>query len=241
GRKEIITKIVKPDEIKQTYQFVEKEISEGRQAFVVCPLIDPSDKLGVKSVKEEYEKLSKKVFPSLKIALLHGKLKPEQKEKIMRDFNKNRINILVSTTVVEVGIDVPNASIIIIEGAERFGLAQLYQLRGRIGRGQEQSYCFLILENEGEKVQKRLQALLQAKNGFELAEKDLELRGPGEIFSTEQSGFSTNLKIARLSDVKIIKETRESAKLIFKQDFDFKKYPLLEKKINESIKITHLE
>jgi len=241
GRKKIITKIVKPNETKQTYQFVKKEISAGRQAFIICPLIDPSDKLGVKSVKEEYEKLSKKVFPDLKIALLHGKLKSEQKEKIMRDFNRNKINILVSTTVVEVGIDVPNASIIIIEGAERFGLAQLYQLRGRIGRSQNQSYCFLFPENEGEKVRKRLRALLQAKNGFELAEKDLELRGPGEIFSTEQSGFSTNLKIARLSDIKTIKETREVAKLIFEKDFDFKKYPLLEKKINESIKITHLE
>ena len=241
GRKKIITKIIKLDEIKQTYQFIKKEISKGHQAFVVCPLIDPSDKLGVKSVKEEYEKLSKHIFPNLKIALLHGKLKSEQKEKIMKDFNKNKINILVSTTVIEVGIDIPNASIIVIKGAERFGLAQLYQLRGRVGRSQNQSYCFLFVENEGEKVQKRLQILLQAKNGFELAEKDLELRGPGEIFSTEQSGFSTNLKIARLSDFKIIKETRETANLIFKQDFKLKKYPLLEKKINESIKITHLE
>ena len=241
GRKKIITKVIKLDEIKQTYQFIKKEISKGYQAFVVCPLIDPSDKLGVKSVKEEYEKLSKHIFPNLKIALLHGKLKSEQKEKIMKDFNKNKINILVSTTVIEVGIDIPNASIIVIKGAERFGLAQLYQLRGRIGRSQNQSYCFLFVENEGEKVQKRLQTLLQAKNGFELAERDLELRGPGEIFSTEQSGFSTNLKIARLSDFKIIKETRETANLIFKQDFKLKKYPLLEKKINESIKITHLE
>ena len=241
GRKKIITKVIKLDEIKQTYQFIKKEISKGHQAFVVCPLIDPSDKLGVKSVKEEYEKLSKHIFPNLKIALLHGKLKSEQKEKIMKDFNKNKINILVSTTVIEVGIDIPNASIIVIKGAERFGLAQLYQLRGRIGRSQNQSYCFLFVENEGEKVQKRLQTLLQAKNGFELAERDLELRGPGEIFSTEQSGFSTNLKIARLSDFKIIKETRETANLIFKQDFKLKKYPLLEKKINESIKITHLE
>ncbi len=241
GRKKIITKIIKLDEIKQTYQFIKKEISKGHQAFVVCPLIDPSDKLGVKSVKEEYEKLSKHIFPNLKIALLHGKLKSEQKEKIMKDFNKNKINILVSTTVIEVGIDIPNASIMVIKGSERFGLAQLYQLRGRVGRSQNQSYCFLFVENEGEKVQKRLQILLQAKNGFELAEKDLELRGPGEIFSTEQSGFSTNLKIARLSDFKIIKETRETANLIFKQDFKLKKYPLLEKKINESIKITHLE
>jgi len=241
GRKKIITKVIKLDEIKQTYQFIKKEISKGYQAFVVCPLIDPSDKLGVKSVKEEYEKLSKHIFPNLKIALLHGKLKSEQKEKIMKDFNKNKINILVSTTVIEVGIDIPNASIMVIKGSERFGLAQLYQLRGRVGRSQNQSYCFLFVENEGEKVQKRLQILLQAKNGFELAEKDLELRGPGEIFSTEQSGFSTNLKIARLSDFKIIKETRETANLIFKQDFKLKKYPLLEKKINESIKITHLE
>jgi len=247
GRKKIITKIIKANKIKQTHEFVAKEISAGRQAFVVCPLIDPSDKLGVKSVKEEYAKLSKKVFPKFKIALLHGKLKSEEKEKIMKDFNKNKINILVSTTVVEVGIDVPNASIIIIEGAERFGLAQLYQLRGRIGRSQNQSYCFLFLENEGDlpaqpgKAQKRFEILLQAKNGFELAEKDLELRGPGEIFNTDQSGFSSDLKIARLSDVKIIKETREVANSIFNHIFNFKKYPLLEKKINESIKITHLE
>ena len=241
GRKKIITKIIKPKEIKQVYQFVKKEIKKGHQVFITCPLIDPSDKLGVKSVKEEYKKLSEKVFPDLKIGLLHGRLKSEEKEKIMRNFTENKINILISTTVVEVGIDVPNASVMIIEGAERFGLAQLYQLRGRIGRSQSQSYCFLFLENEGEKTKKRLQALLQARNGFELAEKDLEFRGPGEIFGTEQSGFSTNLKIARLSDVQIIKQAQQAAQLVFSRDIDLKEYPLLEKKINESIQITHLE
>lgn len=241
GRKPVITKIIRPKEIKNVYKFTKQEIENGRQAFVACPLIDPSDKLGVKSVKEEYKKISEKIFPGLKIGLLHGKLKTEQKEKIMKDFSENKINLLISTTVVEVGIDIPNASVMIIEGAERFGLAQLYQLRGRIGRSFHQSYCFLFLENEGEKTKKRLQALIQAKNGFELAEKDLELRGPGEIFGMEQSGFSNDLKIARLSDGQIIKETRETAKNLFKNISDFKKYPLLEKKINESIQTTHLE
>lgn len=232
--------------MKDVYEFTRQEIKKGRQAFITCPLIDPSDKLGVKSVKEEYKKISEDIFSDLKIGLLHGKLKAEQKEKIMRDFSENKINVLISTTVVEVGIDVPNASVMIIEGAERFGLAQLYQLRGRIGRSSYQSYCFLFSGNEKdhpvpEKTRKRLQALIQAKNGFELAEKDLELRGPGEIFGMEQSGFSNDLKIARLSDVEIIKETGEIAKSLFKNISELKKYPLLEKKINESIQTTHLE
>lgn len=241
GRKNVITKIIRPEEMKEVYESVRNEIRQGKQAFITCPLIDPSDKLGVKSVKEEYKKISESVFPNLKIALLHGKLKAEQKEKIMKDFSENNTNVLISTTVVEVGIDIPNASIMIIEGAERFGLSQLYQLRGRIGRSEHQSYCFLFLENEGEKTKKRLQALLQAKNGFELAEKDMELRGSGEIFGTEQSGFSTDLKLARLSDTQIIKETRDAAKQLFNHFSNIKIYPLLEKKINESIQTTHLE
>jgi len=246
GRKPVITRIISQKEMKDVYEFTRQEIKKGRQAFITCPLIDPSDKLGVKSVKEEYKKISEDIFSDLKIGLLHGKLKAEQKEKIMRDFSENKINVLISTTVVEVGIDVPNASVMIIEGAERFGLAQLYQLRGRIGRSSYQSYCFLFSGNEKdhpvpEKTRKRLQALIQAKNGFELAEKDMELRGPGEIFGMEQSGFSNDLKIARLSDVEIIKETGEIAKSLFKNISELKKYPLLEKKINESIQTTHLE
>ena len=245
GRKKIITKIIESDQRINTYQFIKKEIKKGRQAFVICPLINPStsliynynqaNRLGAKSVKEEYEKLSKDIFPDIKIDFIHGKLKNEEKEKIMEDFNSNKTKILISTTVVEVGIDVPNSTIMIIKGAEHFGLAQLYQLRGRIGRGSDQSYCFLFVENEGLKTKKRLKALLKAKNGFELAQKDLELRGPGEIFSTEQSGFLNFLKIAKLTDMELIQKTKLVAQKAIKD------YPELIKKIEQSIKIVHLE
>lgn len=252
NRKKIITKIIPSEEADKMYLFIKQEIKKGRQVFVICPLIDPSDKLGVKSVKEEYKKLSEKIFPDFRIALLHGKMKSEQKEKIISAFAKsynksyknlggNKIDILISTTVVEVGIDVPNASVMIIEGAERFGLAQLYQLRGRVGRGEYQSYCFLLMESGGEAAKKRLQALLSAKNGFELAEKDLELRGPGELFGVEQAGFFSDFKIAKFSDTKIIKQSREAIKQIFEQKNWEEKYPLLKNKISESIKTTHLE
>lgn len=240
GRKNIKTKIIEPKEEQKTYQFIKEEIKKGRQAFVICPLIDPSDKLGVKSVKEEYEKLAK-IFTNLKIALLHGRLKSAVKEKIMEDFLKNKINILISTTVVEVGIDVPNASIMLIEGAERFGLAQLYQLRGRVGRSHYQSHCFLFTESQSKKVKQRLKALLTAKNGFELAEKDLELRGPGQIYGTAQSGYLDSLKIARLTDYKIIQEAQEWAKKIISQDPELKNSPLLKEKISEFTQTVHLE
>ncbi|MCH7758943.1 ATP-dependent DNA helicase RecG [Patescibacteria group bacterium] len=241
GRLKVITKIIKPAKIKNTYQFVIKEIKKGRQAFIICPLIDPSDKLGVKSVKEEYKKLKEQVFSEFKIGLLHGRLKTKEKEKIMKDFAQNKIKILISTTVVEVGIDVPNASIMIIEGAERFGLAQLYQLRGRIGRSHDQSYCFLFLESEGEKTKIRLKALLSAKDGFELAQIDLDMRGPGEIFGAQQSGFLTDFKIAKLSDLEIISLTQKTAQQIFDQSPNLEKYPSIKKKINQLSFTAHLE
>ncbi len=245
GRKKIITEIVESEQKINTYQFVRKEIKNGRQAFIICPLINPStsliydynkiNKLETKSVKEEYQKLSKDIFPNLKIDFIHGKLKKEEKEKIMEDFSSNKIKVLISTTVVEVGIDVPNATIMIIKGAEHFGLAQLYQLRGRIGRGSDQSYCFLFVGNEGIKIKKRLKALLKAKNGFELAQKDLELRGPGKIYGNEQSGFLDSLKIAKLTDTELIQETRLAAKTAIKN------CPDLIKKVKKSIDITHSE
>jgi len=241
GRKEVKIKIVKPEEENNIYDFIRKEIKNGRQAFVICPLIDPSDKLGVKSVKQEYERLDKKIFPDLKLGMLHGKLSAKEKEKIMKDFLKNKIKILISTTVVEVGIDVPNASIMLIEGAERFGLAQLWQLKGRVGRAEYQSYCFLFSETYSEKSKKRLRALLRAKNGFELAGKDLEMRGPGEIFGKEQSGYLETLKIARFSDSQIIKEAQEAAIKILSFDPELKKFPLLREKIKEITEVTHLE
>jgi len=241
GRKEVITKIIPPKERKKVYQFARDEIKKGRQIFVICPLIDPSDRLGVKSVKEEYERLAKKIFSDLKVACLHGKLKAEEKEKIMKKFVENKINILISTTVVEVGIDIPNASTMVIEGSERFGLAQLYQLRGRIGRSKYQSCCFLFLEKPRDKARERLKALLTAKNGFQLAEKDLEMRGPGEVFGTQQSGFLSDLKIARLSDVIIIKEAHESVNQIFDRPEILKNWPLLKEKIDQFTKLAHLE
>ncbi len=246
GRKKIITKIVESYQKSDTYQFIQKEIAKGRQAFVICPLINPSlssplnssqiNKLETKSVKEEYHKLSQNIFPNLKIDFIHGKLKNEEKEKIMEDFNSGKTNVLISTTVVEVGIDVPNATIMIIKGSEHFGLAQLYQLRGRIGRGSDQSYCFLFAENEMPiKTKIRIEALLKAKDGFELAQKDLELRGPGEIFSTEQSGFLNSLKIAKLTDIDLNKKARLAAQSVNKN------YPDLMEKIKKSIDIIHLE
>lgn len=240
NRKTIVTKIIETDKLKETYQFIKREIKKGRQAFVICPLIDPSDKLGVKSVKEEYKKLKEIIFPNLNIAILHGKMKAKEKEKIMKDFLENKINILISTTVVEVGIDIPNASIMFIEGADRFGLAQLYQLRGRVGRSKWQSYCFLVSENPGKKAKERLKAILKAKNGLELAELDLKMRGPGEIFGTEQSGYLESLKIAKLSDIEIIKEAQEASKSLNLENLA-KDFPELTKKIKEEIKIAHFD
>lgn len=241
NRKKIITQVVHGKDRERAYQFVRQQIKNGRQVFVICPLIDPSDKLGVKSVKEEYTRLKEKIFTDLEIGLLHGRLKSQEKEKIMAKFLANEIKILVSTTVIEVGIDVPNASMMMIEGAERFGLAQLYQLRGRVGRSSHQSYCFLFTEGPGSKINQRLKSLITAKNGFELAEKDLEMRGPGELFGTQQSGYLENLKIARLSDSQIIKEAQEVSGQILFNDPALKNYPLLKQRIKTLIQTKHLE
>lgn len=231
-RKKIITKIVSPQQRSQTYQFIKEEIKKGRQAFVICPLIDPSDKLGVKAVTDEYEKLNQKIFPELNLGILHGKLKPAEKERAMSEFLRNKISILVATSVVEVGVDIPNATIMIIEGAERFGLAQLYQFRGRVGRSEHQAYCFLFTESQSELTKKRLSALLTAKNAFELSEYDLEFRGPGEIYGVRQSGF-LEFKIAKLTDYEIIKQAKEVAQKIMIEDADLNLYPELKQKIQD--------
>ncbi|MFA6098871.1 MAG: ATP-dependent DNA helicase RecG [Patescibacteria group bacterium] len=240
GRKKILTKIVPPEKRQLAYDFIRGEIKKGRQVFVICPLIEESDKLGVKAATQEYEKLRKKVFPELQIGLLHGKLKAEVKDAVMCRFQKNIINILVATSVVEVGIDVPNASVMMIEGAERFGLAQLHQFRGRVGRAEHQSYCFVFTDSSSEKTAARLQALVTAKNGFELAEKDLEFRGPGEIYGLRQSGFP-DLKIAKLSDFQLIEQTKKAAESIFTSDPSLKKYPQLREKMASFSKNIHLE
>ncbi len=233
GRKKIITKIVPEEKRQDAYNFIKEQLKQGRQAFVICPLIDSSDKLGVKSVKEEYKKLKEQIFPEFNIEILHGRLKPKEKEEIMQKFLDKKIDILVSTSVVEVGVDVPNATIMIIEGAERFGLPQLHQFRGRVGRGEHQSYCFAFTNNKSEKTLKRLQAFEMYYDGFSLAKIDLKFRGPGEVYGTAQKGFP-ELKVANLFDYNLIKLAREQAIKIIKKDSNLANYPLLKAKINSS-------
>ncbi len=235
GRKRIVTEIVLPPERQKTYNFIKRQIKQKKQVFVICPLIDESEKLEVKSVTQEYEKLKKDIFPDLKISMLHGKLKPKEKEKIMNDFKKRKTDILVSTSVVEVGVDIPNAAVMLIEGADRFGLAQLHQFRGRIGRGQDQSYCFLLAESDSQKTNQRLRALLTSQDGFELAEKDLAIRGPGDFAGIRQWGLP-NLAMASLNDIDLIKKSRKAAEIVLEKNLI---NPELEKQLKNQV--IHLE
>ena len=240
GRKNIITKIVPPSKRDWTYEFIKSEIRKGRQAFVVCPLIEESEKLSVKAVKKEHERLQEKIFPELKIGLLHGRLRPKEKERIMSEFLNKNLNILVTTSVVEVGVDIPNATVMMIEGADRFGLASLYQFRGRVGRSNHQSYCFLLTDSASNKTAERLKAIESAQSGFDLAERDLEIRGPGDFIGVRQSGLP-DLAIASLTNLKLIEETREAAKEILNKDPEFIKYPLLKARILEFRNRVHFE
>lgn len=217
GRKPILTRVVYEQQRLQAYDFIRKQVNEGRQVFVVCPLIDPSDKSGMKSVSQEFEKLSQSIFPDLKIGKLHGRLKPTEKQAVMRKFLDKEFDLLVTTSVIEVGVDVPNSTVMMIEGADRFGLAQLHQFRGRVGRGQHQSYCFLFSESAASLSHKRLKYMETCSDGFKLAEKDLELRGPGEVCGVRQSGLP-DLKIASLTDVEMIKLAQAEAKEVVEKN-----------------------
>jgi ATP-dependent DNA helicase RecG len=240
GRLAIQTKIIPPHERPEMYEFINREIKAGRQAFIICPLIDPSDKLGVKSVTEEHKRLTDKIFPHLSIGLLHGRMAPDKRELVMRKFLDNDIQILVSTSVIEVGIDVPNATVMMIEGAERFGLAQLHQFRGRVGRDKYQSYCFLLTETESQTSIQRLQAVAASTNGFELAERDLDLRGPGEIYGYRQSGFPA-FKIARLTDFPVMAKSQHTAKSILTTDPELEHHPLIQEKMRQFRESIHWE
>ncbi len=217
GRKKIITKIITPDDRQKTYDFIKNQIKQKKQVFVICPLIDESDKLAVKSVTQEYKKLSQEIFPQLRINMLHGKLKPKEKENIMKDFQKRKTDILISTSVVEVGVDIPNATVMMIEGADRFGLAQLHQFRGRIGRSSDQSYCFLFADSPAKKTNQRLKAIVINQDGFELAEKDLKIRGAGDFLGTRQWGFP-DLIMASLNDIDLIKQARQAASIVLEKN-----------------------
>jgi ATP-dependent DNA helicase RecG len=237
GRRPIETKIVSPNSRKQLYAKIDKELENGRQMFVVCPLITDSETSEGNSVEEVYEKL-KKDFKHRKVGMLHGQMKSKEKDEQMQKFVAKEYDILVSTTVIEVGVDVPNATIMLIEGASRFGLAQIHQLRGRVGRGAHQSYCYLIL-SDSKAPTPRLQALESTTDGFKLAELDLQMRGPGAIYGLSQHG-ALDLRVASLSDTKLIYAARTSAQEFIDKKENLKKYPQLNKKVTNLRAITNL-
>ncbi|RME51816.1 MAG: ATP-dependent DNA helicase RecG, partial [Caldilineae bacterium] len=222
GRQEVKTRWLGPQERERAYAFLRAQIEKGRQAFIICPLVEESDKIEAKSAIEEHQRLQTKIFPDLKLGLLHGRMSGKEKEAVMADFRDGKTHILVSTAVVEVGIDIPNASVILIEGANRFGLAQLHQFRGRVGRGQHQSYCLLLSDNTTDEARARLEVMERTSNGFELAEEDLKLRGPGDFFGTRQSGLPS-LKLVKLSDTRLLEEARQVARTLFEDDPDLSK------------------
>lgn len=273
NRKKVKTVIVEPAQRKEAYEFIKKEVSEGKGVFFIYPKIESAatklkeslEKNGpmtgsagfvpqnynfnsltslgvneVKALKEEYEKLSKEVFPDLRITMLHGKMKAPEKERIMLDFKKGEIDILLSTSVVEVGVDVPRATIMMIEGAERFGLSQLHQFRGRVGRSDMQSYCFLFTTDPSMLNRKRLKALVESNNGFELAEKDLEIRGPGSLYGTQQSGIP-DLAMQGLSNIFLVEKTRAAAKDLLEKDPTLKNYPELKERLKQFQTKIHFE
>ncbi len=217
GRQTIKTKWLQPRQRESAYAFIRRQVAAGQQAFIICPLVEESEAIQARAAIAEHERLSQEVFAELRLGLLHGRLSAADKDKVMRRFRTGELNILVSTPVVEVGIDVPNATVMLVESADRFGLSQLHQFRGRVGRGQEQSYCMLLAENPSLVAGQRLNIIESVQDGFELAEKDLELRGPGEFFGTRQSGLP-DLRMARLSDVPLLELARAEAIRLFEKD-----------------------
>jgi ATP-dependent DNA helicase RecG len=234
GRQTIETSWMSPLERERAYSFVRSQIEGGRQAFIICPLVEESEKVEAKSAVEEHARLQKDVFPDLKLGLLHGRMKAEEKDEVMRQFRNRELHILVSTAVVEVGIDVPNATVMLVEGANRFGLAQLHQFRGRVGRGEHQSYCLLLADASTADAEARLRAISETNDGFELAEEDLKLRGPGEFFGTRQSGLP-DIKLAKLSDAGLLEMARKEAQSIFEYDPDLgqPEHRLLSRKLHD--------
>jgi ATP-dependent DNA helicase RecG len=257
NRQKIITKVISPSQRKTAYKFLHDEVSSGRQVFVVCPRIELADptkttkgrngqsKMNimwaeVKAVQDEYKKLSEEVFPDLRVAMLHGKMKPSEKIETMEKFKNKKYGILVSTSVIEVGVDIQNATIMMIENSERFGLAQLHQFRGRVGRGEHQSYCLLFTSSADKNINQRLKALVECDDGFELAEKDMTIRGPGEFFGVKQSGLP-DLAMASLANIELIKKARLEARLLLKENPNLDNHPLLKEKLDSFQRLTHFE
>ena len=230
NRKKIDTFAVRKSMEERVNNFIKKQVDEGRQAYIVCPLVEENEEINAKSVLELAEKYKTEIFKEYKVEYLHGKMRPKEKDEIMEKFKNKEIDILISTTVIEVGVNVPNSNIMVIENAERFGLAQLHQLRGRVGRGEYQSYCILKYEGNSEVIRKRMQVMQDTNDGFIISEKDLELRGSGEFFGTKQHGLP-EFKIANLfEDIKMLKLVQSVSMKILQED------PLLEKEENIRLK-----
>jgi len=246
GRKSVITTIVPPQKRNDAYEAIKKELKEGRQAYIICPRIeepDPEKEQAIiaKSVLAEAKRLSKDVFPNYRIGIMHSKMTKQKKEEIMQEFKDHELDILVSTSVIEVGVNVPNATSIVIEGAERFGLAQLHQLRGRVIRSNHQAYCYLFAEAKTIKTMDRLKALVQAKNGFELAELDLALRGTGMLTGEKQWGVS-DIGMEAIKNIKMVEAARAEAKRLIAADVNLSAYPYLAKTLeNKNLKLLHFE
>ena len=239
GRKPIKTEVVAPGDRDTAVTHILEELHAGRQAYVIAPLVDESDKLEAKSAKETFVEMQQ-LFPDIAIGLLHGKMTSEEKTAALNNFSAGALQLLVATAVVEVGVNVPNATIMIIEGAERFGLAQLHQFRGRIGRGEHQSYCYLFPTKEEDANARRLQVLAETTDGFKIAEEDLKLRGPGEVYGVAQSGFG-DLQVASLLDYEMIKLARSEAETLLQKDPNLEAHPLLQGKVQQKNRVTHFE
>ncbi|MGS0764162.1 ATP-dependent DNA helicase RecG [Syntrophomonas curvata] len=234
GRKAVKTRVVKPEDRLKVYHYVQEQLTRGAQAYVVCPLVEESEKQDLQAAVSLYEELNTRLFPGLNVGLIHGRLKPADKEMAMRMFKQGQIQILVSTSVIEVGVDIPNAAIMVIEQAERFGLSQLHQLRGRVGRGQMQSYCFLIANPKTDEAVERLRAIERTADGFQLAEEDLKIRGPGEFWGVRQHGLD-GLKVANLSkDLKLVEISRQLSRELMSCHTDMTIEKYINLKFNKS-------
>jgi ATP-dependent DNA helicase RecG len=231
GRKPIQTQVLSAAQKPKAEQLIREQIAHGRQAYVVLPLVDESDKLELRSAIEEHRRLQEEVFPELRLGLLHGRLSSADKQASIEAFSSGAVDVLVSTTVVEVGVDVPNATVMLIDHAERFGLAQLHQLRGRVGRGAAASHCLLINDSQSAVARQRLEVMARSNDGFEIAEVDLRLRGPGEVLGTRQSGLP-DLALASLSDDgAVLEEARSVAQAILDGDPSLARHQLLAQKL----------
>jgi ATP-dependent DNA helicase RecG len=222
GRRIIETHVLTPRERERAYTLIRSQVTDGRQAFIVYPLVEESEKSELLAATAEHDRLQQEVFRDLRLGLLHGRMRPEEKDTVMLRFRRKEFDILVSTTVVEVGVDVPSATVMLVEGANRFGLAQLHQLRGRVGRGEAQSYCLLIPDHEDAVENERLAAMAETNDGFILAERDLQQRGPGEFLGTRQAGYATTLRMASLSDIPLIEKARLQAQALFERDAELR-------------------